>query len=250
MAIRYNKQLQNEIYKAVRSFNAKISRLQSKGVSAALLPDRLSTKSIKANYTNRRQLRTYLKSLQEFTSKGQVFKSEGGVTGTTQLFEYNIKRSNKATRKLQNELKSLSEIPTRYPMMKSENITLLQSKLNYLKRDIYQLDVRQINVFKRNIETTFKEREKSLIFHDNFNKMMLATGYRAGIDKSYLSRLAAKFSKLPPAKLLELYRTNPAFTMVTEKYKTEQGVDIDEEETKQTYEAIENIIDEEIAANG
>lgn len=248
MAIRYDNQLKNDIYKAVRSFNAKVTRLERKGVSAALLPDRLSTKSIKANYTNRRQLRSYLKSLQEFSSRGQTFKSEGGVTGTTQLFEYNIKRANRATKQLRTEMGNIEAIPTRYPMMKSENISLLQSKMNYLKRDIYKLDIRQINVFKRNIETTLKYNEKNALFQQNFKKMLLSTAYRGGVNAALIKRISDKIDQLPANKLLELYRTSPAFTSVTEKYKAPDGVDIDDNETEEEYEAIDNILSEAIAS--
>lgn len=244
MAIRYDKQLKNEIYKAVRSFNAKVSRLEKKGVSSALLPDKVSTKGIKANFTERRQLRAYLSSLQDFTSKGQTFRSEGGVTGTTQLFQYNIKRANKATRKLQNEMRNLQSIPTRYPMMKSENVTLLQSKLNYLKRDIYKLDVRQINIYNRNIEATYNQNRRNQVFHQNFKKMMLQVGYRAGLDTNYLASIGDKIDSLPPNKLLELFRIDPAFKMVTERYMSE--ADIEKSDVQSVYSAIDNSLTEAI----
>lgn len=245
MAIRYDKQLKNEIYKAVRSFNAKVSRLEKKGVSSALLPDRISTKSLKANYSNRRALRTELKALQEFSSRGQTFRSEGGVTGTNMLFKYNKKRANKAVRQLQKELNALNQIPTRYPMMKSESASLLQTKINYLKRDIYKLDIKQINILIRNTEVANKYNEKNTLFHNNFNKMLMATAYRAGLSDTFIKRLQNKMDQIEPNKLLELYRTVPAFTMVTEKYQGQKdGVSEDDGETQDVYEAIEAKIDE------
>ena len=249
MAIRYDKQLKNDIYKAVRSFNAKISRLEKKGVSASLLPDRVSTKSIKANYSNRRALRAHLKNLQEFSSKGQTFRSEGGVTGTTTLFQYNKKRANIAVKQLQREKQNLAEIPTRYPMMKSDQLRMLESKINYLKRDIYKLDIKQINIFSRNIETTIKSTEKNQIFHQNYNKMMTSIAYRAGLDTAYIEQLKEKMDKLPPNKLLELYRTMPAFQII-EWYKPDESVEISDDAVKETYDAIINILDEEILALG
>ena len=245
MAIRYNKQLNAEIHKAVRSFNAKVRRLQAKGVSAALLPDLISTKSIKANADNRRQLRNKLQALQEFSSRGQTFKSEGGVTGTTVLFQYNTKRANKAVKQLQRELNALEQIPTRYPMMKSESSSLLQSKINYLKRDIYKLDIRQINIMQRNVESTFKSRERNALFHQNFKKMLMSVAYRAGLDTGYIKSIGDKLDQLPPAKLLELYRTNPAFGII-EWYKPEYE-ELGSDTVKAAYDSIENDLDEEIA---
>lgn len=251
MAIRYDKQFKNEIYKAVRSFNAKITRLEKKGVSAALLPDRISTKSLKANFSNRKALRAELRALQDFSSRGQTFKSEGGVTGTTMLFQYNKKRANKAVRQLQSELNSLEQIPTRYPMMKSEAATLLENKIKYLKRDIYKLDVRQINILIRNTEVTNKYNEKNAIFHENFNKMLMSTAYAAGLDRGFIERLKGKLDQIPPAKLLEMYRTRPAFSSVVEKYNaSKNGVTADDDETKRMYESIENEADEYLASEG
>lgn len=251
MAIRYDKQFQNEIYKAVRSFNAKITRLEKKGVSASLLPDRISTKSLKANYSNRKALRSELKALQDFSSRGQTFRSEGGVTGTTMLFEYNKKRANKAVRQLQKELNTLAKIPTRYPMMKSEAATLLENKINYLKRDIYKLDIRQINILIRNTEIANKFNEKNRIFHENFNKMIMANAYAAGLDSAFIKRLQDKLDRIPPNKLLEMYRTRPAFSLVVEKYHAaKNGVIDDENETKETYKAIENEADEYLDSQG
>lgn len=246
MAIRYDKQLKNEIYKAVRSFNAKVSRLEKKGVSASLLPARISTKSIKANYTNRRSLRAHLRSLQEFSSRGQTFRSEGGVTGTTMLFQYSKKRANRAVAQLQRERKKLADIPTRYPMMKSDQLRLLESKMNYLRRDIYKLDIKQINIFSRNIESTLKSSEKNQLFHRNFKTMIMSVAYRAGLDTGFISRLEEKIDRLPPNKLLELYRTNPAFQII-EWYQPNSGAEDAEETIKQTYNSIDNTLDEEIA---
>lgn len=249
MAIRYDKQFKNEIYKAVRSFNAKITRLEKKGVSASLLPSRISTKSLKANYSNRKALRSELRALQEFSSRGQTFKSEGGVTGTTTLFQYNKKRANKAVRQLQKELNALEQIPTRYPMMKNESATLLENKIKYLKRDIYKLDIKQINILLKNTEVTNKYNEKNTIFHDNFNKMLMATAYAAGLDKNFIKRIQDKLDQIPPNKLLEIYRTNPAFSSVVEKYQaSKNGVEADAEDTQKAYEAIENEADSYLAS--
>ena len=44
MAIRWNSQLKADLRRTVKSFNSKIRRLQQKGVTAALLPDMISSK--------------------------------------------------------------------------------------------------------------------------------------------------------------------------------------------------------------
>ena len=66
MAIRYDSQLKAEIRKTVKAFNAKIRRLEQKGVSAALLPEAVSSKEIQRGITNRKDLRERLKQLPEY----------------------------------------------------------------------------------------------------------------------------------------------------------------------------------------
>lgn len=247
MAIRYDKQLKNEIYKAVRAFNAKVTRLEKKGVSAALLPDRISTKSLKANYNTRKALRSHLKALQEFTSKGQTFKSEGGVTGTTALFQYNTRRANRAVTQLKREVRNLGELRTPYPMMKSDSMRTLEAKINYLQRDIYKLDIRQVNAFITNTEITTKAREKNAIFYKNFKKMLFQVAYREDIN---VEAIADLIEELPPEKLLELYRTEPSFKNVTEKYQAYKEKDVEPasaSEAQESYDAMKNVLESEIA---
>ena len=97
----------------------------------------------------------------------------------------------------------------------------------------------------RNTEVANKYNEKNTLFHNNFNKMLMATAYRAGLNQTFIERLQRKMDQLEPNKLLELYRTVPAFTMVTEKYQGQKdGVSEDDGETQDVYEAIEAKIDE------
>ena len=103
MAIRYDSQLNAELRRAIRSFNAKIKRLENKGVSASLLPDKVSTKEIKAGILNRRDLRERMNQLNEFSSAGAVTESEGGLMGTDILFQYRQGEANKAVKEINKE---------------------------------------------------------------------------------------------------------------------------------------------------
>ena len=71
--------------------------------------------------------------------------------------------------------------------------------------------------------------------------MILSIGYRAGIDTGFLEELGNKFDKLPPNKLLELYRTNPAFGII-DFYKAEDAPD----SVRDYFDSIDNTVDEEI----
>lgn len=218
MAIRWNSQLKAEVRRTVKSFNAKIRRLQRKGVTAALLPDRISSKELQAGITNRRELEGRLSQLREFTSAGIVERSEGGVLGTNQLFLYRVGEANKAIKAIQDEYNRIERIQTRYPMMKSEYQANLESKMEYLARDITKLDVRQLQIFNKNLLNIEQRTIRDEQFYTNFNKMIFYNAYKAGVPPELISRISNLVSKFTPAQLLELYATEPTFRSVKDIY--------------------------------
>ena len=109
MAIRYDSQLKAEIRRTVKAFNAKIRRLENKGVSAALLPDSISSKEIQQGIRSRSDLRKRLKELQEFSSAGIATESEGGLIGTDILFQYRQGEANRAIAEIKKEYEKVAE---------------------------------------------------------------------------------------------------------------------------------------------
>ena len=241
MAIRWNSQLKADLRRTVKSFNAKIRRLQQKGVTAALLPDMISSKEIQAGITNRRDLEKRMAQLREFTSAGVVERSEGGVMGTNQLFLYRVGEANKAIDQIKKEYEKIESIQTRYPMMKSEYQANLESKMEYLARDIRKLDARQINIFNKNLLTTEQKTIRDEQFYRNFNKMIFFNAYKASLPPSLVASIASKVDQFTPAELLELYATEPTFRSVKEMY--EMG----KHEGQEEYEALNARMEEQIA---
>jgi len=249
MAIRWNSQLKAELRATVKSFNAKIRRLQNKGVTAALLPDMISSKEIQRGITSRRDLERRLSQLRDFTSAGVVERSEGGVYGTNQLFLYRVGEANKAINQIKQEYNRIEAIPTRYPMMKSEYQANLDAKMEYLSRDIRKLDVRQLNIFNRNLLTYEQKTIKDENFYNNFAKMIMFNAYQAGLPADLTSRILSKFDKFTPAELLEMYATEPTFNAVKEMYERgkKEGYQKDSQEVKEEYEALDARMAEKIA---
>lgn len=244
MAIRYDSQTKAQIRKVVKSFNAKIRRLEAKGVSAALLPDKISSKEIQAGIANRRDLRKRMAQLSEFSSAGTVEKSEGGLLGTYILFQYRQGEANKAIQALNAEYNQIADLNLRYPMMAGEAQSNLRTKMEYLSRDIRKMDVRQINIFNRNLLSMEQRSIKDETFHANFQRMLFYSGYKGNIPPDLLRSISEKIDKLTPQELLNLYRTEPSIKMVVEGYmrsKAEAG-EMDEAETKEVYEAVNNSI--------
>ena len=249
MAIRYDSQLKAEIRKAVKSFNAKIRRLEAKGVTAALLPSLVSTKEIRAGITNKRDLRKRLKQLADFSSAGTVETTEAGLVGTNILFQYRQAEANKAIQQINKEYEKVLNLNTRYPMMQGEFASNLQAKMEYLSRDIKSLDIRQVQIFNKNILTPEKINIKNEQFYQNFNRMLFFNAYKSGISPTLMNSILTKIEQLPPSRLLELYSTNPAFASVKDVYmkgKAEAG-ELSDEEAREQLEALDESLSEEIS---
>ena len=226
MAIRYDSQLRSDIRQTVKSFNAKIRRLEAKGVSSALLPDKVSSKELQQGFNNRQDLRTRLQQLQEFTSAGDVYKSEGGVVGTNKLFMYRQGEANKAVKEINKEYQKHLKLDTRYPMMQGEYVNNLKAKMDYLSRDIQKMDVRQIQIFNKNVLTPEDRTRRNEVFYDSFIKMVFADAYAVSADPALLSEIMDLIYQIEPNKLLELYNTDPAIRGIRDIYiqlKAERG---------------------------
>ena len=218
MAIRYDSQLRGEIRRTVKSFNAKIRRLEAKGVSSALLPDSVSSKELREGFANRRDLRTRLQQLQEFTSAGETYQSEGGLVGTNKLFMYRQGEANKAVKEINKQYLRALNPNTMYPMMQGEYVNNLKSKMDYLSRDIEKMDIRQVKIFNKNLLTPEERTRRNEAFYQSYIKMVFYDGYRGAIDPDTVKELTDLIYKIPPEKLLELYNTNPAIRGIADKY--------------------------------
>ena len=231
MAIRYDSQLKAQIRKTVKSFNAKIRRLEAKGVTSALLPETVSSKEIQQGFNNRKDLRTRLQQLEDFTSAGQTFESEGGLIGTNQLFMYRQGEANKAVKEIDKEYEKTLNLDTRYPMMQGEYVNNLKSKMDYLSRDVQKMDIRQINIFNKNLLTPEQRTKQNEQFYQNYMKMLFFDAYRGAIDPLTMSKITELIYQLSPSDLLKLYYTEPAIRGIADmylKYKYESGNGEDE----------------------
>ena len=232
MAIRYDSQLNKQIRDAVKSFNAKVRRLESKGVTSALLPKKISSKEIKAGIRERGDLRTRIAQLQEFTSAGDVFKSEGGIIGTPQLFQYRQGEANKAVKEINKEYQKVLKLDTRYPMMQSEYTSNLKAKMDYLSRDIQGLDVRQVQIFNKNLLSPEQRGIRDETFYNNYIKMIFFNAYKGALAPDLVKSIIENIEKIPPSRLLELVGTDPAFREITDKYKKLKNYTYSEEEAE------------------
>ncbi len=68
--IRWNQSDLAEIQRIRKNYNAKITRLEKKGFEAALLPQRVTSKSIMQEYGTRKDLKNFMKQAETFVRRG------------------------------------------------------------------------------------------------------------------------------------------------------------------------------------
>lgn len=233
MAINYTENLNARIRKDVKNFNAKRKALFNKGVSAALLPAKASSKELRAGFTNRRDLMDRLRELEAFSAAGKVYRSAGGVKGTENLFKYvqriGKKRATKISKRSEN-LKSAGN--TRYPVMLNEAVLNLQTKASYLGKNVQFLTPDQLRTYQKVLSKPEVDNARTELFYKNFYKMMLQEASQANVDPDVMIELLQQFKQLSPEELLEAYNANPEFRNIVEYSntpKSNKGSIIDDE---------------------
>ena len=257
MAIRYTDKLNTRIRRDVKNFNAKRKALFNKGVTSALLPPKVSTKELRAGFTNRRELMDRLRELETFSAAGKVYRSAGGVKGTENLFRYVQTSGKKSGRKIEKRAESLKYSGNvEYPVMLNEAILNLQTKTKFLYQDVKMLSADQLRTYRTTTGKPEADNPKLQRFYENFYKMMLQEAAKVGVDPDILIKLVDQFKQLTPEELLQAYRANPEFKNVKEYSdtpKSNRGSIIDDETLtnmlKTLSERMPEII-QDIRANG
>ena len=103
-----------ELRKAVKAFNRKVKRLESKGVTASLLPEKASVKALKNAYKDTESLQERIKFMQSFSSKGEAIRTKKGVVGTPAMFAYRRKENERAKQMLEQQFSKASMQKTKY----------------------------------------------------------------------------------------------------------------------------------------
>ena len=233
MAIRQDKALLQRIRKDVKNFNAKRKALFSKGVSPALLPDKVSTKELRAGFTNRRDLMDRLRELENFSAAGKVYRSAGGSRGTENLYNYlqntALKRAGTIEKRAE-QLKYSGNV--KYPVMLNEAILNMNTKAETLKQNVKGLSTDQIRTFIKTLYKPEVQNVRTQQFYDNFYKMMLTEAAQARIDPDILIDIVKQFKELTPEELLAAYNANPEFKNIVDYSNTpkrNKGSIIDDE---------------------
>lgn len=222
--IRYDKKFNNEINKAVRNYNAKIKRLNEKGITTPL---KIRVRDIKKNANSRKELKKTIADLKYFTQRGSENIKEGYNISN---YDYRIlsRLQKEALRNIERQMKPFEDIiPTIFgepqvltsAQMKEDRYINLQAKRDIIKRTNLKLlspsDVeKMIKKFEKNkYVIDYDEWKKRYI--DIFNKTL--NTYNLHPDK--VKEVIKKLDELTPQQFDNLIRFEKSFRAILDYYK-------------------------------
>lgn len=207
-------EMNQELRRAVASFNSKRARLIRKGVTPSLLPSRASVRLLKNAYKNSEMLNARIRELQEFSSAGEVITTKKGVKGTEAAFEYRKKINERMVQKYKSDIKEMRGMKTRYKAHKGARITNLQAKAKYLSRSPRNLTARDLERQNKNLMTPEVLYKKSEMYRENYFRKLEEYAEIGEVDPEKLKRLKVKLERVPVDDFYNIVNANPELTRV------------------------------------
>ena len=215
--MKYTKEQNLELRKAVANFNKKRKRLEQKGVSPSLLPSKASVKALKLAYDNKRDLNRRLEQLNKFTSAGEVRENLKGIQGTNELFKYRQKEINKRRQSVSRQLSKVKRTKLPYKSVKEDAELNLQAREKYLDKDIETID---LNTLQRLNQNALNKEDLAVMderYYNNIFKMLYQETQYSDYDKSKYRAIEKELRKLTPSQLVELTETDPIVKQIVEQ---------------------------------
>lgn len=244
--IRYDKKINNEIQKLVTQYNAKITRLSKKGED---VPEKIKVKDIKKEFTNRRDLKYYLKDLSEFTKRGSTVI---GKSGLPKYQEEIIKRGRRRLRstiaaRRKKAIKTHATtfgVPSTLSMAEEFNIDYL--RLEALEERFLESPIDDVERFIRGLRRSVASPDLST-WQTNYTDMILDVAYTYGIPHNKIHEFRERLVNLSPKQFDNLLKNERSLQSIVYYYKNinDVGVDIAYEELEGDVVALFNAIFEE-----
>lgn len=208
--IRYDSSYNQEINRVVSNFNRKVRRLEKEGNE--LLPSPVSTKTIKEQFTNRRDLNMYLRDLRRFSIRGaeDIVEINGKSYTKYQIdiFRRNLRREREEVRR---DIKSAEQVNNQYPMQHNIYLQNLKSKKKSLSMSWVNLISRKADAM---IERYFKRAE----IYDNYLQILFQDAYIIGFDEEKINYIKEKLLKLSPNKFIKALQDSPTIQFIFDYY--------------------------------
>lgn len=209
--------------KSVKNYKDKVRILKNKGVSAGALPRVGSAKELLKAYENDPAgLRRRLKEFDEFTTKGKVYKTEGGISLTSTVKKY---KNREIRRSLQNEQNKFAKAERAGLSSADYHERRIKRLANTIEKADYA-DLRSINYAITNPEFVKLEKKTAV---ENFMK-----GINFGLggmdndtfqDPELANRLRNNLSKLTEDELADLMESNNTVKTLMNYYRERDKIE-------------------------
>ena len=227
MAVRYTKNLNININRIVRNYNAKISRLE-KVEEELYLPEKTSVALIKESVNNRRELNKMLRDLQKFSERGmeETISFSSGI----EMSKYQsviLKRNLRiAKAKTTRQIKSFTGtpikvfgIPQNTPHEYDESYLNLKAQREKLDKDISKLSKKELERLESNINDILYSYEMEEQYKENWIDMIEKLSYYGDIDSSKKDMIIKRINNISPSNFTKLYRNEKSIKALQELYQ-------------------------------
>lgn len=229
MARRYNLELELELEKTIRNFNAKISRLGKQG--HALLPEKADWRQIKQEARTTKDIRNKISELKGFSKRGseEIITTSAGVDITRYELE-KLRRDSKAIKqRLTREINKLEKIvPTSLGVkqqltlkeLPTDRLINLRARRKSLNKDIFKLSGDEFSYYVQKIASNKRpSKYRDTNYQNNYtNKMLLDLGYLVGYDTRKLQYIQNQLSKMNTKDFLRLMDTEKIISDIQNFY--------------------------------
>lgn len=228
MAIRYDEKLNKQLVQTVRNFNAKVSRLERQGVEVPV--ERVSVAELRRDFTDRRELQSYLRELRKFSQRGVeriAYVDRWGKSYTQYEFKVGGIRQRRAIREAQRLLEQARRTPrteaglpgpetlmgTDYARNLEANLQKLRETTFHQKRLTSEKKAQLLRASKGILGSAkYQTAIKANFFHH-----LRILGEAAGLDSGYIEEIIKVLEQIP-ASQFEIMRTAEELINAIETY--------------------------------
>lgn len=204
MAIRFTPEYNEYINKIVLNYNKRVTRANKLGkINKASLPEKVSVKTLKKSYTNRRDLDRELENLAMFKRKD----ARRTVDGSVSQYDLDvINKNRKATIKYFEKQAEYAKMRAKnnYPLQK-ERLNTIQDNLEILYKGTKNATEDDLRAMGRYVDKYRKSFERQATGYRGFLGEMDEIMKHLDFPKSKRDELFEKLSQLNEAEFYDLY---------------------------------------------
>lgn len=210
MAIRFDPNLNNEIRKTVRNFNAKVTYNKHKTRGKGMLPEKISIKDIKEKYSDktRKELLKQLKLYQSFSNRDALQRGKDSRLSKweKEYFKSNLEKTKEFYDKEIEDLNRIVGDKPEYYLKQHHRLNDLKTKRDYLVNNLNQLSEGDIN----KLRNAYNYAERSEIIKQKGFRLYLDQVDRLltlrNVPKKDRDALLNKFNVLSENQFTEMVR--------------------------------------------